>query len=60
LTEPKFLIWGKDDGFQKIVLAERFAAEIPNACLRIDKTEHILTANDPGLVAPKLLRVSAA
>ncbi|MDR3485201.1 MAG: alpha/beta hydrolase [Bradyrhizobium sp.] len=49
--KPKLLIWGEDDGFQKVIYAERFLAEIPNTRLvRIPNAGHIPTANDaPGI-----------
>jgi len=54
--KPKLLIWGEDDGFQKVTFAERFAAEIPNTRLiRIPGAGHIPTANDAGRVSRELI-----
>jgi pimeloyl-ACP methyl ester carboxylesterase len=54
-VKPKLLIWGEEDGFQKIVFAERFLAEIPNTRLvRIPKAGHIPTANDAPRIAREL------
>jgi pimeloyl-ACP methyl ester carboxylesterase len=47
-AEPKLLVWGEDDGFQRVEYAERFAAEIPGATLvRIPAAGHIPMENDP-------------
>ncbi|WP_206325005.1 MULTISPECIES: alpha/beta hydrolase [unclassified Streptomyces] len=52
---PKLLIWGEDDGFQKVEYAERFAAEIPHTTLvRVPDAGHIPTENAPGQVARAL------
>ncbi|WP_207211994.1 alpha/beta fold hydrolase [Promicromonospora panici] len=52
---PKLLVWGVDDGFQKLEYAERFAAEIPHTTLvRIPGAGHIPTENAPGRVAGAL------
>jgi pimeloyl-ACP methyl ester carboxylesterase len=52
---PKLLIWGEDDGFQKVEYAERFAAEMPHTTLiRIPNAGHIPTENAPGQVARAL------
>ncbi|TDC44106.1 alpha/beta hydrolase [Micromonospora sp. KC213] len=52
---PKLLIWGEDDGFQKVEYAERFASEIPHATLiRIPGAGHIPTENAPDQVARAL------
>jgi pimeloyl-ACP methyl ester carboxylesterase len=52
---PKLLVWGEDDGFQKIVHAERFAAEMPAAELvRIPGAGHIPMENDPAAVTRAL------
>jgi len=54
--KPKLLIWGEEDGFQKVEFAERFAAEIPNSRLvRIAKAGHIPTANDAAAVAREMI-----
>lgn len=54
-TTPKLLIWGEDDGFQKVEYAERFASEIPHTTLlRIPEANHIPTENAPGQVARAL------
>ncbi|MFI6517843.1 alpha/beta fold hydrolase [Spirillospora sp. NPDC050679] len=53
---PKLLIWGEDDGFQKVEYAEKFTAEIPNTTLiRIPGAGHIPTENAPGRVARALV-----
>jgi len=55
-AKPKLLIWGEDDGFQKIEYAERFAAEIPNTRLvRIPKSGHIPTENDAPRIAREMI-----
>jgi pimeloyl-ACP methyl ester carboxylesterase len=52
---PKLLLWGEDDGFQKVAYAERFAIEVPHSELvRIPKAGHIPMENDPKLVARTL------
>jgi pimeloyl-ACP methyl ester carboxylesterase len=57
---PKLLIWGEDDGFQKVAYAERFVAEIPNATLvRIPDAGHIPMENAPGRVARALIEFLA-
>lgn len=53
---PKLLIWGQDDGFQKVEYAERFASEIPHTTLiRIPDAGHIPMENAPGQVAHALI-----
>ncbi|MGI5170514.1 alpha/beta fold hydrolase [Spirillospora sp. CA-253888] len=53
---PKLLIWGEDDGFQKVEYAERFASEIPHTTLiRIPDAGHIPTENAPDQVARALV-----
>lgn len=55
-TTPKLLIWGQDDGFQKVEYAERFASEIPHTTLiRIPDAGHIPMENAPGQVARALI-----
>jgi pimeloyl-ACP methyl ester carboxylesterase len=55
-TTPKLLIWGEDDGFQKVEYAERFASEIPHTTLvRIPDAGHIPMENAPGQVARALI-----
>lgn len=55
-TTPKLLIWGQDDGFQKVEYAERFASEIPHTTLiRIPDAGHIPMENAPGEVACALI-----
>ena len=55
-TTPKLLIWGEDDGFQKVEYAERFASEIPHTTLmRIPDAGHIPTENAPGPIARALI-----
>lgn len=52
---PKLLVWGEDDGFQRLEYAERFAAEIPHTTLvRVPDSGHIPTENAPGRVAGAL------
>ncbi|MFI8849919.1 alpha/beta fold hydrolase [Streptomyces sp. NPDC053499] len=54
-TAPKLLIWGEDDGHEKVEYAERFAAEIPHTTLiRIPDADHIPTENAPGRIAGAL------
>lgn len=54
-TTPKLLIWGEDDGFQKVAYAERFTSEIPHTTLiRIPDAGHIPTENAPGRVGRAL------
>jgi pimeloyl-ACP methyl ester carboxylesterase len=55
-TTPKLLIWGEDDGFEKVEYAEKFASEIPATTLiRIAEADHIPTENAPGQVARALV-----
>lgn len=55
-TTPKLLIWGEDDGFQKVEYAERFASEIPHTTLiRIPEANHIPTENAPDQIASALV-----
>ncbi|MEF3402253.1 alpha/beta fold hydrolase [Agromyces sp. CCNWLW203] len=55
-TTPKLLIWGEDDGFQKLEYAERFASEIPHTTLvTIPDAGHIPMENAPGDVARALV-----
>ncbi|WP_433472440.1 alpha/beta fold hydrolase [Spirillospora sp. CA-142024] len=55
-TAPKLLIWGEDDGFEKVEYAERFASEIPRTTLiRIPEADHIPTENAPGRIARALI-----
>ncbi|MBC7273077.1 MAG: alpha/beta hydrolase [Streptomyces sp.] len=52
---PKLLIWGEDDGSQKVEYAERFASEIPHTTLiRIPGADHIPTESAPGQIAHAL------
>jgi pimeloyl-ACP methyl ester carboxylesterase len=52
---PKLLIWGEDDGFQKVAYAERFASEIPHTTLvRVPDAGHIPMENAPDRVARAL------
>jgi pimeloyl-ACP methyl ester carboxylesterase len=53
---PKLLIWGEDDGFQKVEYAEQFASEIPHTTLiRIPDAGHIPTENAPGQISRALI-----
>ena len=55
-TTPKLLIWGEDDGFQKVEYAERFASEMPHTTLiRIPDAGHIPMENAPDRVASALV-----
>ncbi|WP_327191366.1 alpha/beta hydrolase [Streptomyces xinghaiensis] len=55
-TTPKLLIWGEDDGFQRVEYAERFASEIPHTTLlRIPDAGHIPMENAPDRVARALI-----
>jgi pimeloyl-ACP methyl ester carboxylesterase len=55
-TTPKLLIWGEDDGHEKVEYAERFASEIPHTTLiRIPDADHIPTENAPGRIARALI-----
>ncbi|MFE6461463.1 alpha/beta fold hydrolase [Streptomyces cinereoruber] len=52
---PKLLVWGEDDGFQKVAYAERFASEIPDTTLlRIPDAGHVPMENAPDEVARAL------
>ncbi|RDI43660.1 alpha/beta fold hydrolase [Nocardia mexicana] len=53
---PKLLIWGEDDGFERVEYAEKFALEIPHTTLiRIPGADHIPTENAPGPIADALV-----
>jgi pimeloyl-ACP methyl ester carboxylesterase len=55
-TTPKLLIWGEDDGSQKVEYAERFASETPHTTLiRIPEAGHIPTENAPDQIARALI-----
>jgi len=55
-TTPKLLIWGEDDGYQKVEYAERFASETPQTTLiRIPEAAHIPTENAPDQIARALI-----
>ncbi|WP_121185271.1 alpha/beta fold hydrolase [Nocardiopsis sp. Huas11] len=54
-TTPKLLVWGEDDGFQRVEYAERFVSEIPASTLvRIPDAGHIPMENAPGRVGRAL------
>jgi pimeloyl-ACP methyl ester carboxylesterase len=54
-AHPKLLVWGRDDTFQPLGYAERFAAEIPETTLvAIAAAGHIPMENDPDAVARAL------
>ncbi|MGP4088639.1 alpha/beta fold hydrolase [Streptomyces sp. KR55] len=54
-TTPKLLIWGEDDGFQKVEYAERFTSEMPHTTLvRIPDAGHIPTENAPDQIGRAL------
>lgn len=53
---PKLLIWGEDDGSQKVEYAERFASEIPHTTfIRIPGADHIPTESAPDQIAHALV-----
>ncbi|MDA2809585.1 alpha/beta hydrolase [Nocardiopsis sp. RSe5-2] len=55
-TVPKLLVWGEDDGFQRVEFAERLDAEIPETTLvRIKGAGHIPMENAPETVASALI-----
>ncbi|MFB4298638.1 alpha/beta fold hydrolase [Actinomadura sp. NTSP31] len=55
-AKPKLLIWGEDDGFEKVEYAEKFASEIPHTTLvRIPDADHIPTENAPDQIARALI-----
>ncbi|MEH0109965.1 alpha/beta hydrolase [Tersicoccus sp. MR15.9] len=52
---PRLLVWGEDDGFQKVEFAERFAAQMPRTNLiRIPQAGHLPMENAPARVAAAL------
>jgi pimeloyl-ACP methyl ester carboxylesterase len=54
-TVPKLLIWGEDDGFERVEYAEKFAGEIPRTTLvRVPGADHIPTESAPGRIAGAL------
>lgn len=60
-STPKLLIWGEDDGHERVEYAERFASEIPHTTLvRIPDADHIPTENAPGRVGRALRDFFAA
>lgn len=53
---PKLLIWGEDDGFERVEYAEKFAGEMPRTTLvRIPGADHIPTESAPGPIADALI-----
>ncbi|WP_433136983.1 alpha/beta fold hydrolase [Actinomadura nitritigenes] len=53
---PKLLIWGEDDGFEKVEYAEKFTGEMPRTTLvRIPGADHIPTESAPGPIADALI-----
>ncbi len=48
---PTRLVWGRDDDFQKLEYARRYAEEIPNADLVVVEGKHIPTEDSPHEVA---------
>ncbi|MER6807755.1 alpha/beta hydrolase [Spirillospora sp. NPDC000708] len=53
---PKLLIWGEDDGFERVEYAEKFAGEVPRTTLvRIPGADHIPTESAPGRIADALI-----
>jgi pimeloyl-ACP methyl ester carboxylesterase len=60
-TAPKLLVWGEDDGFEKVEYAEKFASEVPRTTLiRIPGADHIPTENAPEQIARALIDFFAA
>jgi pimeloyl-ACP methyl ester carboxylesterase len=60
-TAPKLLVWGEDDGFQRVEYAERFAADVPNSSLlRIGAAGHIPTESEPSTVGGALAEFFSA
>ncbi|MGI5170683.1 alpha/beta fold hydrolase [Spirillospora sp. CA-253888] len=60
-TAPKLLVWGEDDGFEKVEYAEKFAAEIPRTTLvRVPDADHIPTENAPDQIAGALVEFFTA
>jgi pimeloyl-ACP methyl ester carboxylesterase len=60
-TTPKLLVWGEDDGFEKVEYAARFVTEMPESTLvRIPGADHIPTENAPGRVSRALVEFFAA
>ncbi|WP_433236849.1 alpha/beta fold hydrolase [Actinomadura nitritigenes] len=53
---PKLLIWGEDDGFERVEYAEKFTGEMPRTTLvRIPGADHIPTESAPGPIADALI-----
>ncbi len=52
---PTRLVWGRDDGFQKVEFAHRYVAEIPGADLVEVAGKHIPTEDSPKAVAAAML-----
>jgi len=52
---PTRLVWGRDDEFQKINFARRYATEIPASDLVEVPGKHIPTEDSPGQVAAAIL-----
>jgi pimeloyl-ACP methyl ester carboxylesterase len=52
---PTRLVWGRDDEFQRISFARRYAAEIPASDLVEVPGKHIPTEDSPGQVAAAVL-----
>lgn len=52
---PTRLIWGRDDDFQKISFARRYAAEVPNSDLVEVAGKHIPMEDSPGEIAGAML-----
>ncbi|HEY1154717.1 MAG TPA: alpha/beta fold hydrolase [Arthrobacter sp.] len=52
---PTRLVWGRDDEFQKISFARRYATEIPASDLVEVPGKHIPTEDNPGQVAAAVL-----
>jgi pimeloyl-ACP methyl ester carboxylesterase len=53
---PTLLVWGEDDGFEKVEYAERYASEVPRSTLvRIPGADHIPTENAPDRISRALV-----
>ncbi|MBE1532339.1 alpha/beta fold hydrolase [Actinomadura algeriensis] len=60
-TAPKLLIWGEDDGFEKVEYAEKFASEVPRTTLvRTPEADHIPTEIAPVRIGRALADFFAA
>jgi pimeloyl-ACP methyl ester carboxylesterase len=53
---PTLLLWGRDDEFQKVSYARRYAEEIPNSELVEVDGKHIPTEDSPNEVGAAVVR----